>query len=195
MDGYPDDAEEGESLYHITEDAAYVYTGSSWVEQTVTNHGQLAGISEGDHRSDQRVSDLSPLQSVNGRTGDVTGLFEAADYNPEADTHSRYSDSEASAAAKSVLQDITVETYSGSVTVPDSGTVHKSGNPTLVIGGHVTWGDGQASAHLEIKTPASSWQEIGGANIGTEWRLRFSNQTTYDTSETISYDAEIAVIK
>ena len=63
MDGYPSDAEEGESLYHVTEDAAYVYTGSSWVEQTVTNHGQLAGISEGDHRSDQRVADLAPVQS------------------------------------------------------------------------------------------------------------------------------------
>jgi hypothetical protein len=63
MDGYPSDAEEGESLYHVTEDAAYVYTGSSWVEQTVTNHSQLAGISEGDHRSDQRVADLAPVQS------------------------------------------------------------------------------------------------------------------------------------
>lgn len=49
MDGYPGDAEEGESLYHVTEDAAYVYTGSSWVKQTVTNHGQLAGVTANAH--------------------------------------------------------------------------------------------------------------------------------------------------
>jgi len=75
MDGYPDDAEEGESLYHITEDAAYVYTGSTWVEQTVTNHGQLAGISAADHHdrySDSEASDAAPVQSVNNETGDVS---------------------------------------------------------------------------------------------------------------------------
>ena len=118
---YPSDAEEGESLYHLDEDAAYVYTGTEWTEQTVTDHSQLSGVgedthfthaavagsgshtdlsdvTEGDHRSDSRVSDLAPLQSVNGRTGDVTGLFEASDYTPETDTHSRYVDSEARTA-------------------------------------------------------------------------------------------------
>lgn len=93
------DAEEGEELYHLTNNAAYVYTGVQWIEQTVTDHSQLSGVNEGDHRSDQRVSDLAPLQSVNGRTGDVTGLFEASDYTPEADTHSRYTDAEAESAA------------------------------------------------------------------------------------------------
>ncbi|TKX86352.1 hypothetical protein EXE43_08855 [Halorubrum sp. SS5] len=72
MDGFPSGAEEGESLYHITEDAAYVYTGSSWVEQTVTNHGQLAGVSEGDHRSDTRVSEIAQnAVSVPNNTGSV----------------------------------------------------------------------------------------------------------------------------
>ncbi|EMA57163.1 hypothetical protein [Halorubrum lipolyticum] len=99
---FPDDAEEGESLYHLTEDAAFVYTGTEWTEQTVTEHGQLSGVSEGDHRTDQQVSDLAPVQNrytdseasnaapvqtVNGRDGDVTGLFEASNYTPEADTH------------------------------------------------------------------------------------------------------------
>ena len=41
----------------------------------------------------------APVQSVNGRTGTVSGLFEASDYNPESDTHARYTDSEASSAA------------------------------------------------------------------------------------------------
>jgi len=71
---YPSDAEEGESLYHLTEDAAYVYTGTEWTEQTVTDHGQLSGVSEGDHRSDGRVSDLAPVQSVDGETGNVTAI-------------------------------------------------------------------------------------------------------------------------
>lgn len=74
QDGFPDGAKEGESLYHITNNAAYVFSGVDWIEQTVTNHSQLAGISEGDHRSDQRVSDLAPVQSVNGNTGDVTAV-------------------------------------------------------------------------------------------------------------------------
>ncbi|WP_206750396.1 hypothetical protein, partial [Halorubrum sp. SS7] len=65
MDGYPSDAEEGESLYHVTEDAAYVYTGSSWVEQTVTNHGQLAGVSAADHHS--RYTDTEAQSAVHDR--------------------------------------------------------------------------------------------------------------------------------
>jgi hypothetical protein len=97
---FPGDAEEGEDLYHLTENAAFVYTGSQWIEQTVTDHSQLSGVNEGDHRSDQRVSDLAPLQSVNGRTGDVTGLFEVSNYTPEADTHDRYTDSEARQAVE-----------------------------------------------------------------------------------------------
>ena len=60
---YPSDADEGESLYHLTENAAYVYSGSEWIEQTVTDHSQLSGVNEGDHRSDQRVSDLAPVQT------------------------------------------------------------------------------------------------------------------------------------
>lgn len=96
---YPSDAEEGESLYHLTENAAFVYSGTEWIEQTVTDHSQLSGVNEGDHRSDSRVSALAPLQSVNGRTGDVSGLFEASDYTPEADTHTRYTDAEAESAA------------------------------------------------------------------------------------------------
>ena len=60
---YPSDAEEGESLYHLTENAAFVYSGSEWIEQTVTDHSQLSGVNEGDHRSDQRVSDLAPVQT------------------------------------------------------------------------------------------------------------------------------------
>lgn len=108
MDGYPSDAEEGESLYHITEDAAYVYTGSTWVEQTVTNHSQLAGISEGDHRSDQRVAELAPVESVNGRTGAVSGLLDAADYNPEADTHARPSGTGSTGGAKGWINHLNV---------------------------------------------------------------------------------------
>ncbi|TKX70953.1 hypothetical protein [Halorubrum sp. GN11GM_10-3_MGM] len=86
---YPPDAEEGEDLYHLTEDAAFVYSGSAWIEQTVTDHSQLSGVNEGDHRSDSQVKNLAPVDTVNGRSGDVSGLLEASDYTPEADTHSR----------------------------------------------------------------------------------------------------------
>ena len=120
MAGYPSDAEEGESLYHLTENAAFVYSGSAWVEQTVTDHSQLSGVNEGDHRNDSRVSDLAPIQSVNGRTGDVTGLFEASDYNPESDTHSRYTDGEAANAAP--VQSVGGQTGSVTVSVLQSQT-------------------------------------------------------------------------
>ena len=60
---YPSGADEGESLYHLTENAAFVYSGTEWIEQTVTDHSQLSGVNEGDHRSDQRVSDLAPVQT------------------------------------------------------------------------------------------------------------------------------------
>ena len=69
---FPSDADEGESLYHLTENAAFVYSGTDWIEQTVTDHSQLSGVNEGDHRSDSRVSDLAPVQSVNGETGDIS---------------------------------------------------------------------------------------------------------------------------
>jgi hypothetical protein len=75
MDGFPEGAEEGESLYHITEDAAYVYTGSTWVEQTVTNHSQLAGVSAGDHHdryTDAEAESAAPVDSVNGQIGAVS---------------------------------------------------------------------------------------------------------------------------
>ena len=116
---YPSDAEEGEELYHLTENAAFVYDGAGWIEQTVTDHSQLSGVNEGDHRSDQRVSDLAPLQTVNGRTGDVTGLFEASEYTPEQDVHDRYTDGEASAAAP--VQSVDGDT--GDVTAVPSGII------------------------------------------------------------------------
>lgn len=74
-DGYPADAKEGESLYHISEDAAYVYTGASWVEQTVTSHSQLSGVGESDHHNrytDSEAASSAPVQSVNGQTGYVS---------------------------------------------------------------------------------------------------------------------------
>ena len=72
QDGYPNGAEEGESLYHVTEDRAYVFDGDNWVEQTVTDHGELSGVSEGDHRTDAQVSNLAPVDDVNGQTGSVS---------------------------------------------------------------------------------------------------------------------------
>lgn len=44
-----------------------------WVNNnTPSSHSDLTGVNEGDHRSDQRVADLAPVQSVNGQTGSVS---------------------------------------------------------------------------------------------------------------------------
>jgi microcystin-dependent protein len=129
---FPSDAEEGEDLYHLTKDAAFVYDGAEWIEQTVTDHSQLSGVNAGDHRSDSQVSDLAPVQSVNGRTGAVTGLFEASNYTPETDTHDRYTDSEAASAAP--VQSVDGKT--GDVTTVPSGVITMwSGSVTNVPAG------------------------------------------------------------
>ena len=164
---YPDDAQEGESLYHLTEDAAFVYTGIEWTEQTVTDHSQLSGVNEGDHRSDSRVSALAPLQSVNGRTGDVTGLFEATDYNPEADTHSRYTDAEAEAAApvQSRYTDAEAESAAPVQSVNgDTGDVDTF-TPTVLKSGAVTGDDFGAGL---IPTDLTWWTSGDDVVVGNE---------------------------
>lgn len=48
---YPSGATEGDELYHTGDDAAYVYDGSTWIDQTVASHDELGGISATDHLS------------------------------------------------------------------------------------------------------------------------------------------------
>jgi len=67
----PADAEEGQTWYDPGDDVARVYNGNSWEQMNITQHGSLSGVTEGQHRSDQRVADLAPVQSVGGQTGDV----------------------------------------------------------------------------------------------------------------------------
>jgi len=82
--------------------------------------------------TDFKASDAAPIQTVNGETGDVTvegfsgshndlsnvdpadhhEVFEPSDYNPEADTHDRYTDSEARTAVDGATIDITGEASS-----------------------------------------------------------------------------------
>ncbi|WP_435074925.1 hypothetical protein [Halorubrum sp. HHNYT27] len=59
QDGYPTEAvEEGQTLYHVTENRAYVYDGGNWIEQTVTDHSELSGITAADHRSDANIESV-----------------------------------------------------------------------------------------------------------------------------------------
>ncbi|WP_418283912.1 hypothetical protein [Halorubrum sp. DTA46] len=72
---FPDDADEGESLYHLDNNAAYVYTGVEWTEKTVTDHSQLSGVDSDTHHpryTDGEVlaaveaGDLDRVDGVNG---------------------------------------------------------------------------------------------------------------------------------
>lgn len=47
----PSGAEEGESWYDTGANAAYVYDGASWIEQTVAAHSDLSGVSSSNHHS------------------------------------------------------------------------------------------------------------------------------------------------
>lgn len=51
QNGTPSGAEEGEEWYDTGGNAAYVYDGANWIEQTVTDHGQLSGVSASDHHT------------------------------------------------------------------------------------------------------------------------------------------------
>ena len=85
---YPSDAKEGESLYHLTENAAYVYTGTEWVEQTVTDHSQLSGVSAGDHRTDSNVRATVDGANITVDNADNLGGQPPSNYVPPDSTGS-----------------------------------------------------------------------------------------------------------
>ena len=49
--GEPSDPDEGEEWYDTDANQAYVFDGAAWVELTVTDHGQLSGVSASDHHA------------------------------------------------------------------------------------------------------------------------------------------------
>jgi len=99
QDAQPGDPSEGEEWYDTGSNAAYVYDGSAWVEQTVVDHGQLSGVGSNDHHS--------PPTSTNGG-----GKSRSSDWRSLASkTVSSYSGHTFSGVAQFVH---TVEVSSGS---------------------------------------------------------------------------------
>jgi len=47
----PADPVEGQTWYDVDADSAFVYDGTAWVEMTVTDHGQLSGITVDQHHA------------------------------------------------------------------------------------------------------------------------------------------------
>jgi hypothetical protein len=68
QDAEPGDAVEGEEWYDTGDNAAFVYDGAGWIEETVTDHGQLSGVSPDDHHTQTTSSDIdhSQVQNVQG---------------------------------------------------------------------------------------------------------------------------------
>lgn len=64
QDPSPQDPSEGEEWYDTGSDSAFVYTGSAWVEQTITDHSKLSGIGSSDHHS--RYTDAEARDAVSG---------------------------------------------------------------------------------------------------------------------------------
>jgi len=63
QDAQPADPSEGEEWYDTGANAAFVYDGSAWIEQTVVDHGQLSGIGSGDHHSRYTDSEAADAAS------------------------------------------------------------------------------------------------------------------------------------
>jgi len=61
QDPNPQAPEEGEEWYDTGSNAAFVYTGDEWVEQTIVDHGQLSGVGANDHHA--------PPSSTNSHEG------------------------------------------------------------------------------------------------------------------------------
>lgn len=80
----PGDPVEGQEWYDTDDDAAYVYDGAAWVEQTVVDHSQLSGVGANDH-----IDNLTDIPTRNH--DDLSGIN-------SGDHHSRYTDSEARSA-------------------------------------------------------------------------------------------------
>lgn len=51
QDTQPSAPEEGESWYDTAGNAAFVYDGAAWIEQTVADHSELSGVGSSDHHS------------------------------------------------------------------------------------------------------------------------------------------------
>ncbi len=60
QDPEPAEPEEGEEWYDTGDNGAFVYDGSEWIEQTITTHDKLAGVTPDQHHSTKRpfVTDL-----------------------------------------------------------------------------------------------------------------------------------------
>lgn len=69
QDSQPGGAEEGETWYDTGSNAAYVYDGASWIEQTVVDRSQLSGVGGADHHT--RYSDGEARSAVRTNTGQI----------------------------------------------------------------------------------------------------------------------------
>jgi hypothetical protein len=184
MDGYPSDAEEGESLYHVTEDAAYVYTGSSWVEQTVTNHSQLAGVSEGDHRTESQVQ-----QAVDGSSITVQNAEQLGGQAPSAfetpDTTATTGEGGGIVNEETVLAD-------GEFSVPQESTETYSGTeypskPGVVVD------EVRLRIYADLQTPSEGSFDANAevfANGSSQGSVSISNGSGEASASTIYFSAD-----
>jgi len=158
QDAQPSGAAEGESWYDTGANAAYVYDGASWIEQTVAAHSDLSGVSSSDHHA---------KPTGTGNTGQ-TGVYEY-NYNDSisfstgsggtttvtSNPHNIYSDgvevNGSASADEQYIQLTKVEVYSGgSWSTVWTGSVDIAHLPTRI-------------GHGEMKTEQyrMTWDESG----------------------------------
>ncbi|GAB7012039.1 hypothetical protein [Halolamina salina] len=82
QDPQPQDPQEGEEWYDTGSDSAFVYDGSAWVEQTITDHSKLSGISSSDHHSRYTDAEAAAAAPVAG----IRGGFDSTNVSGDGDT-------------------------------------------------------------------------------------------------------------
>lgn len=103
----PVDPEEGETWYDTDDNLAFVYTGNQFIGLSITQHNDLSGVTEGQHRSNSRVESLSGNVVEDHRTSETHATAQPpqnhgnaahdATFETEAGAQSRADDAEASA--------------------------------------------------------------------------------------------------
>jgi len=139
----PENPEEGETWYKTDTNEAKVYDGAAWQRLTVTDHGELGGVSVGQHRSDSNVR-----ATVDGQV--------------DADTVDGQH-------AGEIGVEIASESGSGVESVPDSGAVYVTVSfantySDASAGVGVLWANGGGGTN-PVRGGFWGWDTDGSGNI------------------------------
>ncbi|WP_353634598.1 hypothetical protein ABSL23_02265 [Halobacterium sp. NMX12-1] len=197
----PPNPEEGETWYDIEANRAGVYTGTQWAEMTVTDHGQLAGITDSAHHNP--VSVEGPLRLSSGQ---VLDLAAADGLTLDADGQLRVA---SNAVTPSMLNfdpatQTELDSHTSDTTNPHNVSDDQTGAATA-LNNHA----GDADAHHPQYTDSDAQNAVGDVSVTTadvegsrSFNTQYTNNTggpifvhavaeVSDTADTMQMDADV----